>query len=266
MISHINSLIQGAFIVVIASGCFTGIIYLQFNRLSNQDIQKSKSYYIQQENREETQINTLTQAPTFGFDNLVADWAYYRFLQYFGDKPARRETGYSLLPEYLEAIAKKDPRFIEAYRYIAPVSSIYAGRPKETVRWLEKALEKLSPETPSSYLVWVNKAYDELLFLGNADEASQSYKMAAQWAKASDNLVAQRNAKGLYQTARFLEQNPNSIIPRIASWGMVLKQSQDQEIKEIAIEKIENLGGKVNIDSQGKVQIQFPQSNNKNDT
>lgn len=248
--------------IIIAASSVAGILSLQFNFLQDSQRFETKLNYSQQESWEQTQINTLTQIPAFGFDNLIADWAYYRFLQYFGDKPARRETGYSLLPEYLEVIAKKDPRFVEAYRYLAPVSSIYAGRPEATVRWLELALESLSPEIPSAYLVWVHKAHDELLFLGDAKAASQSYAMAAQWAKTEDSPARQRSAQNLQQTADFLAQNPDSRIGQIASWRMVLAHTQDQEIQQVAIEKIEELGGEVNIDAQGRVQLNLPEDLN----
>ncbi|QDZ40747.1 hypothetical protein FRE64_12800 [Euhalothece natronophila Z-M001] len=188
---------------------------------------------------------------------MVANWAYLRSLQYFGDKPARRETGYSLLPKYLEVIAKQDPQFIQAYRFIAPVSSIYAGRPQETIHWLERALEEMSPEAPLAYVVWVHKAHDELLFLGDAQAASKSYKMAAEW--ASKNPDTERNANSLRRTAEFIEENPTSPIPKIGSWGMVLRHTPDQEVQEIAIENIQELGGDVIVDEQGRVQIEFPE-------
>jgi len=244
--------------VIVATCCLGGVLYLQLNSLQNREALASQLNYSQQEDREKTQLNTLTQAPTFGFDNLIADWAYYRFLQYFGDKPARKETGYSLLPEYIELIAKKDPYFVEAFRYLAPVSSIYSGRPEETVRWLDLALEQLSPEVPSSYLVWVHKAHDELLLLGDAEAASKSYEMAAQWARADDSPMSQRRAKNLQQTAQFLAQNPDSRIARISSWRMVLVHVQDQEIQQVAIQNIEKLGGKVIRNSEGRIEIKLP--------
>ncbi|AFZ43491.1 hypothetical protein PCC7418_1292 [Halothece sp. PCC 7418] len=258
MSSRLKDIKKSLGTILIAVCCLGGTLSLQLNSLQNREALESQLNYSQQEDWEKTQLNTFTQAPTFGFDNLVADWAYYRFLQYFGDKPARKETGYSLLPEYIELIAKKDPYFVEAFRYLAPVTSIYSGRPEETVRWLELALEKLSPEVPSSYLVWVHKAHDELLFLGEAEAASQSYEMASQWARADDSPMNQRSAKNLQQTAQFLAQNPDSRIARIASWRMVLVHAQDQEIQEVAIQNIEKLGGKVIRNSEGRIEIKLP--------
>jgi len=258
MSGRFKNIWKGLGTTLVAVGCIGGVLYLQLNSLQNREALESQLNHSQQEDWEKTQLNTLTQAPTSGFDNLIADWAYYRFLQYFGDKPARRETGYSLLPEYLEVIAKKDPRFVEAFRYLAPVSSIYAGRPQETVRWLELALEDLSPQISLSYLVWVHKAHDELLFLGDAAAASHSYQMAANWASTSDSPIRQRSAQNLQQAAEFLAKNPDSSLSRIASWGMVLRHTADPEIQQVAIEEIEQLGGTVNINAQGHVKIEFP--------
>jgi len=245
--------------VMIASGALVGILGLQLNSLQNQAARQSQLNYSQQEDWERAQLRTLAQAPTFGFDNFIADWAYYRFLQYFGDKPARRETGYSLLPNYLEVIAKKDPRFVSAFRYLSPVSSIYSGRPEETVHWLEYALQDISPEIPLSYTVWTYKAHDELLLLGKPEAAAHSYRMAAKWASINDDPNQQRSAQSLRQTAQFLEQNPTSPIPKIASWAMVLRQTSDSEIQKKAIAEIQKLGGQVRINNEGKVQIDFPQ-------
>ena len=38
----------------------------------------------------------LKNLPSFGFDNLIADWTFLKFLQYFGDDEARDVTGYDL--------------------------------------------------------------------------------------------------------------------------------------------------------------------------
>jgi len=236
-----------------------GIFSLQFNSLQSQAARESRLNYSQQEDWEKTQLNLLAQAPAFGFDNFVANWAYYRFLQYFGDKAARSETGYALLPNYLEVITQKDPRFVNAYRYIAPVSSIYAGNPEKTVYSLDQALSQISPQIPDSYLMWIYKAHDQLLFLGDAEAAADSYKQAAEWLSNGDNSDTNRSAQRLRQSARFLEQNPDSRLPRIGSWAMILRNVRDPDVQQVAIEKIENLGGKVNIDNQGKVNIEFPE-------
>jgi hypothetical protein len=67
---------------------------------------------------EQVQLNLLKKAPTFGFDNVVADWVFLRFLQYFGDEPVRLRTDYRLSPEYFEVILGRDPHFSLAYLFL----------------------------------------------------------------------------------------------------------------------------------------------------
>ncbi|WP_218082272.1 tetratricopeptide repeat protein [Anthocerotibacter panamensis] len=52
---------------------------------------------------------------TFGFGELWADWYWLRFVQYFGDLPARHLTGYNYSADYLELVTTLDPQFVGAY-------------------------------------------------------------------------------------------------------------------------------------------------------
>lgn len=50
---------------------------------------------------------------TFGFTNVLADWYWLQFVQYFGDTQAR-SGGYDLSADYLELIGTLNPHFIHA--------------------------------------------------------------------------------------------------------------------------------------------------------
>jgi len=205
---------------------------------------------------EKLRLNLLQQIPTFGFDNLTADWIFLNFLQYFGDDEARGKTGYSLSPEYFEVILEHDPRFLEAYLFLSTSTSLYSAMPERSVALMSKGLKSLSPTVPpKSYYVWRYKGIDELLFLGDAQAAKQSFEMAAKWASFYSDQESKQVAAISRQTAEFIARNPKSKSAQIAAWTMVLSNKVDNRTRVIAIKRIAALGGKVYITPQGVVQV-----------
>jgi hypothetical protein len=79
--------------------------------------------------------------PSFGYNNIIANWVYLNFVQYFGDDEVRAKTGYSLSPEYFEVILGRDPRFIPAYLSLSTSTSMYAGMPERSIKLTEKAFK-----------------------------------------------------------------------------------------------------------------------------
>jgi tetratricopeptide (TPR) repeat protein len=57
----------------------------------------------------------IAQTLSFGLRNLLADWYWLQFVQYFGDIAAREKTNYHYSAAYLELITALDPQFIGAY-------------------------------------------------------------------------------------------------------------------------------------------------------
>jgi hypothetical protein len=215
-----------------------------------------KETYQRQEDIMRFNVNFLKTMPALGFNNLVSDWVMLRFIQYLGDRNARKETGYSVAPEYLEAIVEQDPRFVRAYLIISPVSSMHAGRPERTVALMNKGLESLSPDIDDSYFVWLYKGIDELLFLGDTEAAKNSYEMTAEWAKIAGNEHIAQMATG---TAKFLADNPDSRQAQVNAWGMVLSYAPDDNTRKIAIENIERLGGRVEFTDDNRFRIVNPE-------
>ncbi len=62
--------------------------------------QLTDAEYERQNTQTITQMRLLANLPSFGFDNLVADWAFLQFLQFFGDSAARQVTGYDDVPAF----------------------------------------------------------------------------------------------------------------------------------------------------------------------
>jgi hypothetical protein len=230
--------------------CLSAVIALQQGKLNSLTESKQKSLaYQQQENLEKVKLGILKNLPTFGFDNLLSDWTMLQFIQYYGDGDARKVTGYSLSPEYLEVITKNDPLFVSAYLIISPASSINAGRPDRTVALMKKGLKHLSPTIPESYFVWLYKGVDELLFLGDIKAAKNSYQMAANWAKIARNT---KIANAASNTVKFLNKNPDSKAPQVGAWFMVFVNTSDLKTRQLAKQKIEELGGKLEIYPDGR--------------
>ena len=204
-------------------------------------------------------VEVQKKMPTFGFSNLLADWTFLQFIQYFGDGEAREQTGYSLISDYFEVAVDNDPLFIKAYLAFSSANSLFAGNPEKTVTLMNKVLDSISPEMSGyPFLVWTYKATDEILFLGDLEAAQNSYEQAAKWAEIREDEVGDRWAARYRQTAQFLANNPDSIQAQISAWVMVLSNNQDLKTKQYALKKLEELGAEVTYTADGIVKIKVP--------
>lgn len=239
--------------------CLTGVVLLQRPRLQTKQSQLTKADYLRQEQTQKINLNILSKIPSFGYNNLLSDWIYLRFIQYFGDGEVREQTGYSLSPKYFQAIVERNPRFVESYILLAPATSIFAGQPQKTVALIEQSLKSISPKTsPLSYYLWIYKGVDEMLFLGDTKAAQQSYEMAAKWAETYKDPVSQQRAANTRQTAQFLAKDPKSKVARIGAWTLVLSSAPDQKTQQRAISQIKALGGEITITPEGRLSVKVP--------
>jgi hypothetical protein len=251
LVSFRQSLIKSTGLIFFMIACGISIVNLQQPHLSL--LLKKNLYqtdYKKEEELDKVNLDILNNLPAFGFDNMLANWTMLQFIQYYGDEAAREKTGYSLSPNYLEVITKNDPRFTSAYLILSPASSINAGRPDRTVALMAKGLKQLSPKIPDAYFVWLYKGVDELLFLGDIQAAKQSYQMAANWAKVAQD---QRIAQAAGDTVQFLAKNPNSKVAQVGAWFMVFTNASDRQTRHLAKQKIEQLGGKLELYPGGRV-------------
>lgn len=244
---------------LVACLCITGISLIQIPKLQKLLINKQSIPVETLEKdlkKASLHLQLLQNVPSFGYKNLIADWVYIDFLQFFGDNEARDKTGYSISPEYFKVILDRDPRFLEAYLSLSISSSLYGGIPDQTIALMEKGLKSISPQVPKrSYYVWRYKGTDELLFLGNAQAARTSFLKAAEWASADNDEESKQVASISDRTAQFLSKNPDSKAARVATWTMVLNNNIDEKTRKRAIREIEALGGKVIVNPDGTTDI-----------
>ena len=252
----INLLLTGL-IGICLSYCLAKLQLPQLEKIKQTELGTDK--YLKAVEAEEIQLSFLEKAPSFGFDNLVANQSMLRFLQYVGDSKARKKTGYGLSSKYLELIAEKDPRFAEAYIMISPASSVFAGTPHKTVALMDKGLEYLTPDIPRAYVVWLYKGVDEILFIGDLEKARNSYKKAAEWATIAGD---ERIANAAEATAKFLSNNPDPRQAQVGAWFTVWTNTREKSVRNFAESEIKRLGGKLTVYPDGRVEAQPPKISN----
>jgi tetratricopeptide (TPR) repeat protein len=257
-LSQVSPSILGQFGCIL--GSFTVIVYLQTPQLAalKQNRNLSKIDLQQVEAKAKVQLSISKKLPTFGFDNLVADWHFIDFVQYFGDTEVRQKAGYGAAMEYFDAILDRDPRFLYAYFYLSS-TGLYAGQPEKSVSLMERGLKSLSPTVPDrGYYIWRLKAVDELLFLGKVADARNSMLTAANWASQYSTPEGKNVAKLSQNTAAYLARNPNSKQAQFDAWNMVLSAAVDDVVIKRAIAGIRSTGGKVTISSTGELKVEAP--------
>ncbi len=231
----------------------------QLAKLKQQNKTFTKADLEQQEARTKTQLSLIKFLPSFGFNNLVANWYFIDFLQYFGDSEVRKQAGYSTAIDYFDVILDRDPRFLYGYYYLSNTASLYAGQPEKSVELMNRGLKSFTPRIPDrGYYIWRLKAVDELLFLGRVPDAQRSMLTAAQWARQYPDQEGQNVAQISQNTATYLARNPNSKQAQFDAWNMVLNAAVDRPVIDRSIAEIRALGGKVTTGADGQLKVEAP--------
>jgi hypothetical protein len=197
--------------------------------------------------------------PSFGFRNTIADITFINYLQYFGDQKARDIDGYGIGMNYFDIIVRKDPKFFYSYYFLSSVGAIYDAKPERSIALMNQGFKDITPQAPNnSYYLWRLKGVDELLFLNNPQAAQQSIQKAADWARLKDDAESKRVAEISQNTATNLAKNPNSKEAQFGGWSLILGNAVDIKAQEIAINKLQELGGKVYRDEHGQFIVDKP--------
>lgn len=248
----LHPLIGGA----IAIAALVGVVSLQRSQLTRPSLWSSDPK--QAEQQEAVKLRLLKQLPTFGFDNLVADWTFLSFLQYYGDTAVRDQAGYALSPQYFDIITRLDPRFVDIYLFLSGSISYQLGEPQVAVNLMDRGTAALSPQiTPKAFQVWRFKGLDQLLLLGDVPGSIHSHEMAAKWVQGTPY---QALAPLFEQTVAFLRRDPNSVPVRFQAWVSIYYQAGavgDKTTQERANREILALGGQRSV-KDGQVHFALP--------
>jgi hypothetical protein len=213
----------------------------------------------QEVQQEALQLRMLKNLPSFGFDNLIADWTFIKFLQYFGDNEARDVTGYHLGQDYFDIVTQRDPRWVDIYLFLSTAISFYEGKPETAVNLMERGTSalSLSPQIHSqAWIVWRTKGLDELLLLGDIPDSIRSHEMAADWVQGSPE--GQKLAPIFRATAEYLRRDPDSVPVRFTAWSIVYAQTTDKLVRQRAKQALVKLGAQVQKDKNGKESFILP--------
>ena len=211
----------------------------------------------QEVQQEALRLKMLKTLPSFGFDNLIADWTFLKFLQYFGDDEARDVTGYNLSQEYFDIITRRDPRRVEIYPFLSVAVSFYQAKPEIAVQLMERGTSALSPQIdPQAWTVWRNKGLDELLLLGDIPDSIRSHEMAADWVEQTPK--GRELAPIFRATAEYMRRDPDSVPVRFTAWSTVYYQTKDKIVRLRAKQALVKLGVQVQKDRDGKESFILP--------
>jgi hypothetical protein len=246
---------------LIVLGCFVGIFVIQNRNIDKSEKKLSAEDYKKLVKDEKTHLIFLSHVPSMGLNNIIADWGYLRFIQYFGDIPARDSTGYGLLPQYYRFLVDKDPRFTDALSKLDVATSLFGGQPETSAVFLGQALSKIPKKFITSippYYLWRAKGNNELLFAGNVDAAEESYRHSIEWAQAYDDDESRRMIDINKNSLEFLANNPDSREARIGAWVGILANRPDQKTVERVIKEIKILGAQVVVEPNGNIKVSLP--------
>lgn len=239
--------------------CVLGIQSNDLSKLRARQLTLTKTEIERDVTDKADRIALWKTTPTFGFDNLISNLTLIDFIQYFGDEPVRKINGYGLALPYFDLILEKDPKFFVAYFHLSVAGNIYNAQPEKSMEIMDRGFKSININAPdSSYYLWRLKGTDELLFAGNGQAAQKSMQIATDWAKQVNNEESRRVAEISQTTANFLAKNPKSKRAQFAAWMMVIDNAVDSNVKKIAVRKIQEIGGKVEIDNAGKVNVTPP--------
>ncbi|HEY9771919.1 MAG TPA: hypothetical protein V6C71_26040 [Coleofasciculaceae cyanobacterium] len=258
-----NSKVKKLILNILLSISFiSGIIYLQKPQLEAKN-KLTQEDHNRQESKDQTTASLLAKMPGFSYKNLIADWAFLKFLVYFGDGDVRQHTGYAATTDYFKTVVKNDPRFVEAYFMMSPATSAFAGDPQVSTTLIEQGLASITPQShPDSYILWIYKAIDELLFLGDSKAAKRSYDKGIEWASYYDDDRSKAVAARMKSMSNFLADNPDSVEAQIGSWFQLLTNAKDDITRQRAVDNIERLGGEIQLTPQG-VTVTVPEKHRR---
>jgi hypothetical protein len=251
---------SGALKLTIAALAIAGIIKLQQPQLSQLSAREVASS--EDQRQEALKLSLVSRSPSFGFDNLVADWAFLNFIQYDGNSATRKAVGYDLAPKYFDLITRLDPRFVDTYVFLSGIMSYQMGKPDEAIALMDRGTTALTPKAhPKAFLVWRIKGLDQLLMANDLRASQFSYDQAGDWALASSDASSREVGPIFKQTAEFIRTDPDNKQMLLWSWSSIYDQAivtRDEATKTRAKDKLLGIGAIERKDDKGNVYFTLP--------
>ena len=84
------SLLKTLGLIAVIGGLIMVIVEMQQEKVKTLTKEKLlERNYAQESRLENSQVQLLKNIPSFGFDNMLANWSMLQFIQYYGDEDAR---------------------------------------------------------------------------------------------------------------------------------------------------------------------------------
>lgn len=162
---------------------------------------------------------------SLGYDQLLADLYWLKFISYEGDSRARLLDGYASASAYLELITGLDPRFTEAYWFASFSVGADQKRPDLADAILQTGIERNPDNWYLPYIAGLNA------YLNWHDEAKAAkyYRMAARFPEAPRWLAGQ---------AKILESGIPSIVKKIRTWDAIYRSNEPEKVRNRAKEQL----------------------------
>jgi tetratricopeptide (TPR) repeat protein len=168
----------------------------------------------------------------FGMDNLVADWYWLQYVQYFGDSAARKKTNFDYCDDYLELITALDPKFVKAYAAADYAVAGMQENPDKALKILARGI-LINPAAEGSWELYRNYAGVAFLYKKDLPTAAKYFTKAADAPGAP--VVFRSFAAAFYNKMNDKERAMNL-------WIQYYREAPTQELKDKTKKKLTDLG------------------------
>ncbi|MBC7882936.1 MAG: hypothetical protein H7Y37_16715 [Anaerolineae bacterium] len=174
---------------------------------------------------------------TLGFSNLIADWQWLQYVQYFGDQQARQQSGYGQSEEALEQIAALNPQFVFVYVQANYAVAEAMHQPEKAVRFLLKGAQKNPGKQdalgmPGTWYLYRLAASIVFRHFNDYERSAQLFTLAA--AEPGAPAVMKENAAYFFHAANDQER-------AIRLWKEFYQEAPTAQMKRAAREKLISL-------------------------
>jgi tetratricopeptide (TPR) repeat protein len=183
-------------------------------------------------------LSQPAKAPlTFGFSNLIADWQWLQYVQYFGDQQARMHSGYGQSESDLEQIATFNPQFLLVYVQANYAVAEAMKQPEKAVQFLLKGAQENpgKPDTlgmPGTWYLYRLAASIVFRHFNDYERSAQLFTLAA--AEPGAPAVMKENAAYFFHAANDQER-------AIRLWQEFYEEAPTAQMKRAAREKLASL-------------------------